>query len=130
MRHKLLILDDDETILSAMGEYFSMRDFDVDCARQKAGALALVSQQRYAAIIADLRLTGSQSVDGLEVVDAVREHWPSTPIILFTADGSPQIEAEARARGVDAFLHKPHSLPDIARIVLDLVAARLTAMDP
>ncbi len=121
--HRLLIVDDEDAILSAVGEYFSMRGLHVDCARQKGEALALLGQQRYAAVIADLRLAGSQSTEGLELADHVRERWPSTRVILLTAYGSPETEAEARARGVHAFLHKPHPLPDLARIVLDLVAA-------
>lgn len=124
MRPKLLIVDDEEAILFAMGEYFSMRGFEVDRAQQKDEALALVSRHRYAAVIADLRLAGSENVEGLEIVDAVRECWPSTVIILLTAYGSPRIEAAAHARGVDVLLHKPHPLPDIVRIVLDLVAVR------
>lgn len=129
MRHRLLIVDDVEAILFAMREYFSMRGFDVDCARQKEEALALLGEERYAAAIVDLRLTGSQSIEGLELADAVRKRWPSTRIIMLTAYGSPGIEAEARARGVDAFLHKPHPLPDVARIVLGLLAARPPSMN-
>jgi DNA-binding response OmpR family regulator len=124
MSHRLLIVDDKEAILFALSQYFSLRGFEVDCARQKEEAVALLGQKQYAAVIADLRLTGSESVEGLEVADAVRQRWLSTVVILLTAYGSPRIEAEARAHGVDVLLHKPHPLPDVARIVLDLIDAR------
>ena len=92
-------MDDKEAILFALSQYFSMRGFEVDCAREKEEALALLNQKRYAAVIADLRLSGSESIEGLEVADAVRERCSSTAMILLTAYGSPRIEAEARARG-------------------------------
>lgn len=124
MRHRLLIVDDEEAILFAMREYFLLRGFDVDCACQKEEALGLLARERYAALVADLRLTGSQSMEGFELAEKVRKRWPSIPIILLTAYGTPQIEAASRAQGVDVLLHKPHPLPDIARILLDLIAAR------
>jgi DNA-binding response OmpR family regulator len=110
-------VDDEDAILFAMREYFRMRGFDVDCVRRASTALALLEKNRYAVVITDLCLRGSQDTEGFEVADAVREHWPSTFVILLTAYGSPRIEVEARARGVDAVLHKPHPLPDIARLV-------------
>jgi DNA-binding NtrC family response regulator len=122
-RDRILIVDDEDAILFAMREYFSMRGFDVDSTRQRDEALAFMEGRSYAAVIADLCLTGSQSTEGLELAERVRERWPSTSVILLTAYGSPDIEAEARTRGVHAFLHKPHPLPDLVQIVLDLIAA-------
>jgi DNA-binding response OmpR family regulator len=119
-RNRLLIVDDEDAILVAMREYFSMRGFDVDCARQGKRALALLEQSRYAVVIADLRLKGSHSTEGFEVADEVRDRWPRTRVVLLTAYGSPRIEREARKHGVDALLYKPHPLPDLAAIVLDL----------
>jgi DNA-binding NtrC family response regulator len=116
-------VDDEDAILFAMREYFSMRGFDVDFTGQRDEALAFLERRSYAAVIADLRLTGSQSTEGLELADRVRERWPTTRVILLTAYGSPRTEAEARKRGVHAFLNKPHPLPDLVQIVLDLVAA-------
>lgn len=124
MKPRLLIVDDEDAILFAMREYFSIRGFEVDCAQQEEEALTLLRRHRYAAVIADLRLTGCESVEGLAIADAVRDGWPSTVIILLTAYGSPRIEAAAHAHGVDAFLRKPHPLADIRRTVLQLVAAR------
>lgn len=127
MRYRLLIVDDEEMTLFAMREYFTTRGFDVDTAQRIGEARALLGRQRYTAVIADLRLSGSQSTEGLELADLVRERWPSTCVILLTAYDSPNIEAEARNRRVYAFLHKPHSLPDLEQIVLGLVAARTAA---
>jgi DNA-binding NtrC family response regulator len=120
MKRKLLIVDNEDTILFAMQEYFSMLGYDVDCARHWTAAMGLLEGKSYAVVIADLRLTGSQTTEGFEIAEEVRKRGPSTPVILLTAYGSPQIEAEARTRGVHVLLHKPHPLPDIARIVLEL----------
>jgi len=120
---RLLLIDDEEPILFALREYFNAYGYDVDCAREMEEAEALLANVPYAAVIADLRLTGSHGAEGLEIIGYVRERCPWTRIIILTAYGSPEVEAEARRRGVDSFLHKPKPLPEVAQIVYALVGS-------
>jgi DNA-binding response OmpR family regulator len=116
-------VDDEEPILFAMGEYFTTKGYEVDCARETHEAEALLAEHDYALAILDLRLTGTQGAEGLDVIELVRARSPQTRIILLTAYGSREIEAEARRRGADAFLHKPKPLSEVARIASGLMAA-------
>jgi CheY-like chemotaxis protein len=117
---RMLIVDDEEPILLAMQEYFRTLGYEVDCAREKEEAEALLAKVSYALVIADLRLTGIYGVEGLELVAYVRQRCANTRMILLTAYGTPEIEAEARRLGVDAFLYKPKPLPELAQIVMAL----------
>jgi two-component system, response regulator, stage 0 sporulation protein F len=119
--HRLLIVDDEEPILLAMEEYFRTVGYDVDCVRELEEAEALLSKLRYALVVADLRLTGIYGVEGLELVGYIRQRCPHTRMILLTAYGTPEIEAEARRLGVDAFIYKPKPLPELAQIVFALL---------
>jgi DNA-binding response OmpR family regulator len=123
MPQRLLLIDDEEPILFALREYFTAYGYDVDCAREMEEAEALLANVPYAAVIADLRLTGSHGAEGLEIIGYVRERCPWTRIIILTAYGSTEVEAEARRRGVDSFLHKPKPLPEVAQIVYALVGS-------
>ena len=118
---RLLILEDEEWIAFSMKRYFLKRGFAVDCASELEEAEALVSNVRYDIVIADLRLTGVHGAEGLDMIGFVREHSPWTRTILLTAYGSPEVEAEARRRGVDAFVRKPRPLPDLAQLALGLI---------
>jgi len=117
---RILVVDDEEAIRFAVGEYFTTAGYLVDVASELADARALLDRTMYAVVIADLRLSEPAGTEGLEVVSYARERCPATRIIVFTAYGSPAMEREARRRGVDAFLQKPQPLPEIARIVSDL----------
>jgi two-component system response regulator (stage 0 sporulation protein F) len=119
--HRLLIVDDEEPILLAMEEYFHTVGYEVDCVRELEEAEALLSKLRYALVVADLRLTGIYGVEGLELVGYIRQRCPHTRMILLTAYGTPEIEAEARRLGVDAFIYKPKPLPELAQIVFALL---------
>jgi len=121
---RILVVDDEEAIRFAVGEFFSTAGYLVDVACELADARTLLDRATYAVVIADLRLSESAGSEGLEVVSYVRERCPSTRIIVLTAYGSPAAEREARRRGVDAFLEKPQPLTEIERIVSDF--ARLS----
>lgn len=121
---RMLVVDDEEPILFAMREYFTSLGFQVDCVRELEPAQALLAEERYLVVIADLRLSGSGSREGLEMVSYVRRLYPKTAIVVLTAYGSPEVESEARNRGTDAFLHKPKPLREVAEIVQRLAAAR------
>lgn len=121
MRMRILVVDDEEPILFAIRDYFEPLGWQVDCAQELEEAEALLSHIRYTLLIADLRLTGIHSNEGLELIRFVRERSPWTRVIVLTGYGSVEIEGEAVGRGVDAFLQKPQPLAGLAEI-----AARLT----
>lgn len=120
---RLLVVDDEESITFAMERYFRARGFEVDSARELEAAQALLAENRYAVVIADLRLSGVHGAEGLEVVSTIRERWPQTRTILLTAHGNAELEAEARERGADVVLRKPKPLPELTQIVMGLVAS-------
>ncbi len=127
MPRKMLVVDDEEPILFAMREYFTTCGYEVDCARELEEAEALISNMEYALVIADMRLTGIQGAEGLELVAFVRQRCFSARVIIMTAYGTAEAEGEARRLGVDSFLHKPQPLPEVAQIVENLLGSKVCA---
>jgi DNA-binding response OmpR family regulator len=119
---RLLIVDDEAAIRFALVEYFRGSGWTVDAASEKEEAEALLATTPYAVVIADLRLTGIHGVEGLDIVQWSRHLRPETRVVLLTGNATPEIEAEARRLGADAFLQKPLPLPQLEAIVDGLVA--------
>jgi DNA-binding response OmpR family regulator len=114
---RLLIVDDEPAITFAVSEYLGIRGYQVDRAVGVAEAEDLLRRVGYAIVITDLSLGGREGREGLALAAAVRQRHPRTRTIILTAYGSRASEATARALGVDAFLHKPTRLSEIARLV-------------
>jgi ATP-dependent Lon protease len=117
MTFRLLIADDEEAIRFAMKEYFEDLGYEVDCAEGGSQARLLLDAHDYRVVIADLRLGAQGIADGLDLVRGVKDRFPATRTMILTAYGSPDVEQEAERIGVDAFLHKPERLKDIAAVV-------------
>lgn len=122
MTLRMLIVDDEEPILKALSGYFDLFGYEIDCARDLVETEQFLDSRRYDVVLADLRLSGIDGVEGLDVVSFVRARFPQTRIALLSAYGTPAIRKEASNRGADAFLDKPQPLSEIARIVGDLVS--------
>lgn len=123
-RPRVLVVDDEESIVFATREYFGTLGFEVHGAHELEEAEALLSHISYSVVIADLRLTGIYGTEGLAMVAFVKERCPHTAIVLLTAYRSAQMEAEAKRLGVDCFVQKPKPLPDLAQIVFALLDRR------
>lgn len=121
---RVLVVDDEGTILFAVGEFLSRLGFEVHTASEREEAEALLAHVAYVGLIADLRLLGSDSREGLEVIAAARERSRDIRIILLSAFTSSELELEARLRGADAVLRKPRPLSEVASCLVDLLEGR------
>lgn len=117
MKPPLLIVDDEKNVLLAMQDYFAAHGYDADCARDKQEAERLLTTRSYAVLITDLRLTGSDDAEGLDIARFALERQPAPRCILLTAHGSREIETLAYRYGIDVCLFKPQPLNHIAEIV-------------
>jgi two-component system, NtrC family, response regulator PilR len=119
---RMLVVEDEASVLFALKKYFTQEGFNVDGASELEEAEALIATSHYAVVIADIRLSWSYAVEGLEILRFVRHHSRGTQTIVLTAYGSPDIQRSAHSLGAAAFLQKPAPLPEIAAIVRQLVS--------
>ena len=121
---RLLLVDDEQNVLVGMRRYFQAAGFDVDCAGGREEAETLLSgTTSYDGVVVDLSLTAGCGPDGLRLLTCVRDHWPAAAVIVLTAYGSAEIQAEALRLGASAFFQKPHPLAEIRRTLEQLIAA-------
>lgn len=113
---RLLVVDDETTILFALRDFFSARGYIVDEAGERSAAEALIVERPYALMIVDLRLSAREPAEGLDLVAFARRRRPGMRIVVLTAYGSPEAEAEALGLGADAMLGKPMPLPELAAL--------------
>jgi DNA-binding response OmpR family regulator len=122
---RLLIVDDEQSVVLAVKRYFTSIGFVVDTANSLASAEERIAASEYTVVIGDLRLSrNGEEEEGLSILRSVRELAPSTLYLVLTAFGSAAIERRARELGADEFLQKPSALPEIAAAVLELLKRR------
>ncbi len=107
---RILIVDDEQSILTMLGKFFRGGDNEVITASRIEEAEYAVKNTRFDLVLADLRLTGVLGMEGLELLPFVKDHSPETEVILMTGYGSPEIKKEAYEKGAYYYFDKPIDL--------------------
>ncbi len=121
---KVLLVDDDPAILRSVARYLTQRGYDVRCASDLERASLLLTRLRFAVVVSDLHLGGDFAAEGFELCRHVRESYPATRVVLFTASAAPGVEREGSRLGLNAILYKPCPLSRLAEVIEDLVSDR------
>jgi DNA-binding NtrC family response regulator len=114
MTAKILIVDDELPLLSAMSDYLTSRGYDCECASEVAEAMALLSHISFDVVITDVYLSHVPQADGFAVVTFIRERALASKVIVMTAHDTPQVVREAQRLAADLFLRKPIPLTRLA----------------
>jgi two-component system KDP operon response regulator KdpE len=124
MPARILLVDDEPSILKSMGPLLRGRGYDVTTATTGQGALAAVERLEPDVIILDL---GLPDLDGIEVCRLVRD-GRATPIIVLSARGAERDKVAALDGGADDYVTKPFGAEELLARVR--VALRRTETAP
>ena len=117
---RVLLVDDDP----AYGEYvrrvLTSSGFDVTHQPDAESALARVRAERWDLLITDIRLPG---MNGLELLERVREAAPALPVAVLTGHASVDYAVSALRGAAAEFLQKPVSRADLVARATELIQA-------
>jgi two-component system, OmpR family, alkaline phosphatase synthesis response regulator PhoP len=111
---RLLILDDEESILLPVASYFRAMGYGVVTAQEPEEALAVLGHQPVDLVILDLALPFGH--EGLDVLQSLRADHPSLPVIVVSANVSPEVEEQALHLGAEVVLGKPQPMAYLAAV--------------
>jgi two-component system KDP operon response regulator KdpE len=106
---RVLVIDDEPSILRALRINLTARNYEVSTASDGASGLAAVSRERPDAVILDL---GLPDMDGTEVIHGVRG-WSTTPIIVLSVWGAEPQKVAALDAGADDYVTKPFGMDEL-----------------
>jgi len=113
MSMRVLIVDDEPSILAAMAPLLRSRGYEVSTARSGQGALDALERDHPDLVVLDL---GLADADGIEICRLIRD-GSSTPIIVLSARGKESDKVAALDAGADDYVTKPFGTEELmARI--------------
>ncbi len=113
MKLKLLIVDDDRTLLSALKTVFDQEN-DVTVCNDGKKAIDLCRNEKFDLIITDLMMPGA---NGLEVLTETKKIDPDSLVVLITGFASLETAVQAIREGAYDYITKPFKLEEIKIIV-------------
>ncbi len=121
--NRILIVDDEPTLVFFLRQGLSEAGLNCDVEGVGSGeeALARLAFDKYSVLITDLKMPG---INGLTLASAARSLQPTIGVILMTAYGSREVEAEAEQLMVDAYLTKPFQMERLRDLIKKILHAR------
>jgi len=107
MRQKILIVDDEESILESLSDILLDEGYRVVTAASAEEGLKALTEENPDLLILDVWLPDT---DGLEVLKKLRKEAPELPVIVISGHGTVEMAVQAIKLGAFDFLEKPFSL--------------------
>jgi DNA-binding NtrC family response regulator len=110
MRPKILVIDDEQSLLDTIGILLRGEGFDTHLLQNGREAMDRFGEIRPDIVLTDIRMP---AISGLEILEAVRSRDPQVPVILMTAQASLQSAVKAVNEGAFYYLQKPFANADL-----------------
>lgn len=101
---RVLVVDDDASILGIVSEVLEDDGYAVDTAGSGEDAMDLLADKQYSLVLSDIRLPG---INGVEVLEHIKNVYPRTQVIMITSHASLDTSIDAIKHGAYDYLMKP-----------------------
>lgn len=118
IKPKLLIVEDEPSILRGLTDLFVFHGYEVESEMDGQLGLSRALDNPYACVILDVMLP---TLNGFAICDAIRNHSPTQPIIILTAKDTEADIINGLTLGADDYVAKPFSTSELVLRVNALV---------
>ncbi len=120
MKARILIVDDEEIVLHSCARILSGDQYLVECSLDPWEALRKIDENGYDVLVLDIMMP---KIDGLEVLQHVKERHPDVDVIMMTGLSQIQTAVKAMKLGAFDYLSKPFE-PDELKLVVERALER------
>ena len=122
MKNKILLIDDDPTLLDLLSQYLQEAGYEVFTAANGTVGMKLAYNEQPDLVLLDVMMPG---MDGWEICARLRE-MTQVPIVMVTAKSSEADKLRGFRLGVDDYVTKPFSFAElVARVQAVLARANM-----
>jgi DNA-binding NtrC family response regulator len=114
MKHRVLIVEDDEIFLRPLQRTLEVAGYEVVVVPSGEDAVDVLKSDDIDLVLTDKRLPG---IDGVEVVRRIKGDHPNVGVVVMTAYGTIGSAVEAMRLGAEDYLAKPFDAAEILMVL-------------
>lgn len=104
---KILLIDDEAAIRSALKEILEYESYEVKEAEDGPTGIKLIEKEEFDLVFCDIKMP---RMDGLEVLEKIKEKNSELPVVMMTGHGTVETAVESLKKGAFDFIQKPLDL--------------------
>lgn len=105
-----MLVDDDKELLTIYEKIFRLKGFDVIACDSGEKALENIKRKTFSVVISDIVMP---KMDGMRLLNAIKEYSPKTEVIMLTAEGSISGAVNAVKNGAFSYFVKPADVEEL-----------------
>lgn len=118
---RILIVDDDASVRDVISVLLQEEGYECRTAAGAEEALDIAAKEAPPLVISDMKMPGR---DGIWLLEAFRERFPETAVVMLTGYGDTEAAVDCLRRGAVDYLLKPPKLTDLIRAIERALAKR------
>ena len=122
--YSILVADDDQINRKVISKQLEMAGHRVKLVADGEQALDALGEADYDVVILDSHMPVMSGLEAIRLIRVMQAGRASTPIIMFSADATPEIIEEATDAGANVFLPKPVEVSRLYETIEQLAGKR------
>ncbi|MBN2703441.1 MAG: sigma-54-dependent Fis family transcriptional regulator [Pontiellaceae bacterium] len=111
---KILMADDDPTILSLLNKILTSKGYEVQLAENGSAAEHLLQTEQFDLLISDIKM---EPIDGMQLLKRTNQMRPHIAVIMLTAYATVATAVEAMKEGAFDYIPKPFKIDELLETV-------------
>jgi DNA-binding NtrC family response regulator len=111
---RVLVVDDESIVRRSCERVLSPEGYDVVTISRGDDAVDLLEKEDFDIVLTDLKMP---YMDGLDLLNIIKNRWPSIEVIVITGYSTPTTAIEAKNLGAYEFIEKPFNPEEILSAV-------------
>jgi DNA-binding NtrC family response regulator len=120
-RPKVMFVDDEEELVSAVVERLNLRDIAAHGSTSGIDALKRIDSEEFNVVVVDVRMPG---IGGIEVLRLLKQQHPAMQVILLSGHGSTEDVEKGLGYGAFDYLQKPVEIDHLIATILRAAGAQ------
>lgn len=122
-RARILLVDDEQDFLESCSHLLAADGYELETANGGKPALDMILKSTYDIVLLDLKMP---DLDGISVLNKIRESDPTTIVMLITGFPSVDTAVESMKLGAFDYIRKPFSAGELKSRLNDAIKQRAT----
>lgn len=115
--NKILVIDDEPIVRISCERTLAPEGYDVTLTASGKEGLEIMEKETFGLVLLDLKMP---DMDGIEVLDNIKEKWPDTKVVMVTGYSTVDTAVQALRFGAFNFIEKPFTPDTLLKAVKEV----------
>jgi len=115
---RILLIDDEPIVCERLKPALEKVGFEVETHTDSQAAVNRLAEEKFDVVVTDVKMRGP---DGLDVLHFVKQHSPSTKVVIITGFATVETARQAMKSGAVDFIAKPFKISQLRDLILSMM---------